>query len=47
MRSLGQRLWPRRIEAISERQILIEMREVEINGELPDGAFTRRAGNSG
>jgi hypothetical protein len=39
-------VWPRKIEAISESgQILIEMREVELNGDLPDGAFTppRRA----
>jgi outer membrane lipoprotein-sorting protein len=33
-------VWPRRIEATSETgQILIDLREVEINGDLPPAAF--------
>jgi len=33
-------VWPRRIEASSESgQILIELRDVEINGEIPPTAF--------
>jgi outer membrane lipoprotein-sorting protein len=33
-------VWPRRIEAISESgQILIDLRDVEINGDLPPAAF--------
>jgi hypothetical protein len=42
----GGVVWPRKIEALSESgQILIELREVEINGDLPDAAFAppRRA----
>jgi outer membrane lipoprotein-sorting protein len=33
-------VWPQRIEAISDSgRILIELRDIEINGEIPDTAF--------
>ncbi len=33
-------VWPRRIEAVSDAgRILIELRDVEINGQVPEGAF--------
>lgn len=33
-------VWPRKIEAVSESgRILVELREVEINGDLPPAAF--------
>jgi outer membrane lipoprotein-sorting protein len=36
----GGIVWPRRIEASSETgQILIDLRDVEINGDIPPGAF--------